>query len=42
MTPSYPSLTFPNHYTIVTGLYADHHGIVHNTMRDSHARQPSA
>ena len=35
MTPSYPSLTFPNHYTIVTGLYADHHGIVHNTMRDS-------
>ena len=39
MTPSYPSLTFPNHYTIVTGLYADHHGIVHNTMRDSHARR---
>ena len=35
MTPSYPSLTFPNHYTIVTGLYADHHGIVHNTMRDA-------
>ena len=34
MTPSYPSLTFPNHYTIVTGLFADHHGIVHNTMRD--------
>ncbi len=35
MTPSYPSLTFPNHYSIVTGLYADHHGIVHNTMRDA-------
>jgi predicted AlkP superfamily pyrophosphatase or phosphodiesterase len=34
MTPSYPSLTFPNHYTIVTGLLPDHHGIVHNTMRD--------
>jgi len=34
MTPSYPSLTFPNHYSIVTGLVPDHHGIVHNTMRD--------
>jgi predicted AlkP superfamily pyrophosphatase or phosphodiesterase len=34
MTTSYPSLTFPNHYTIVTGLRPDHHGIVHNTMRD--------
>ena len=28
MIPSYPSVTFPNHYTIVTGLYPDHHGIV--------------
>jgi predicted AlkP superfamily pyrophosphatase or phosphodiesterase len=35
MAPSYPSLTFPNHYTIVTGLRPDHHGIVHNTMRDA-------
>ena len=34
MTPSYPSLTFPNHYTLVTGLRPDRHGIVHNTMRD--------
>ncbi len=34
MTPSYPSLTFPNHYTIVTGLRPDHHGIVHNYMHD--------
>jgi len=34
MNPSYPSLTFPNHYTIVTGLRPDHHGIIHNTMRD--------
>lgn len=34
MTPSYPSLTFPNHYTIVTGLRPDHHGIVQNTMHD--------
>ena len=35
MTPAYPSLTFPNHYTIVTGLDPDRHGIVHNTMRDA-------
>ncbi|MEW5837028.1 MAG: ectonucleotide pyrophosphatase/phosphodiesterase [Pseudomonadota bacterium] len=34
MQPSFPSLTFPNHYTLVTGLRPDHHGIVHNTMED--------
>lgn len=35
MQPSFPSLTFPNHYTIVTGLRPDHHGIVNNTMVDA-------
>jgi predicted AlkP superfamily pyrophosphatase or phosphodiesterase len=35
MQPSFPSLTFPNHYTIVTGLRPDHHGIVNNTMFDA-------
>ncbi|HEY0505008.1 MAG TPA: ectonucleotide pyrophosphatase/phosphodiesterase [Lysobacter sp.] len=34
MNPSYPSLTFPNHYTLVTGLRPDHHGVVHNKMVD--------
>ncbi|MES2148327.1 MAG: ectonucleotide pyrophosphatase/phosphodiesterase [Pseudomonadota bacterium] len=34
MHPSFPSITFPNHYTIVTGLRPDHHGIVDNTMED--------
>jgi predicted AlkP superfamily pyrophosphatase or phosphodiesterase len=34
MRPSFPSLTFPNHYTLVTGLRPDHHGIVNNTMED--------
>jgi alkaline phosphatase D len=34
MIPSYPSITFPNHYTIVTGLYPEHHGIVDNEFRD--------
>ncbi len=27
MLPSYPSVTFPNHYTLVTGLRPQHHGI---------------
>jgi alkaline phosphatase D len=34
MFPSYPSLTFPNHYTLVTGLYPEHHGIVANNFLD--------
>ncbi len=34
MLPSFPSLTFPNHYTLVTGRVPDHHGIVNNTMVD--------
>jgi predicted AlkP superfamily pyrophosphatase or phosphodiesterase len=34
MIPSYPSLTFPNHYSIITGLYPAHHGLVDNTFYD--------
>jgi predicted AlkP superfamily pyrophosphatase or phosphodiesterase len=34
LIPSYPSKTFPNHYTIVTGLYPGNHGIVANTIKD--------
>src|SRR6202451_1397816 len=34
MLPSYPSITFPNHYTIVTGLYPEHHGLVANNFID--------
>ncbi len=34
MQPSYPSLTFPNHYTLATGLYPAHSGIVDNNMYD--------
>ncbi|MGC2324027.1 MAG: alkaline phosphatase family protein, partial [Terriglobales bacterium] len=32
MQPSFPTYTFPNHYTLVTGLYPAHHGIVGNEM----------
>ena len=35
MHPAFPSLTFPNHYTLVTGLYPDHHGVVGNVMWDA-------
>jgi predicted AlkP superfamily pyrophosphatase or phosphodiesterase len=35
MRPSFPSVTFPNHYTLVTGLHPDHHGIVGNNMVDA-------
>jgi predicted AlkP superfamily pyrophosphatase or phosphodiesterase len=34
LRPIFPSQTFPNHYTIVTGLYAENHGIVGNEIRD--------
>jgi TonB family protein len=34
MLPSYPSLTFPNHLALVTGLYPEHHGIVGNSFYD--------
>ncbi len=34
MFPAYPSLTFPNHYTIATGLYPEHHGLVANNFYD--------
>jgi len=34
MLPSYPASTFPNHYTLATGLVPDHHGIVNNTFWD--------
>jgi len=30
LIPIFPSKTFPNHYTIVTGKYAEHHGIIGN------------
>ena len=34
MTSSFPTKTFPNHYTLVTGLYPAHHGIVSNWFYD--------
>jgi predicted AlkP superfamily pyrophosphatase or phosphodiesterase len=34
LIPVFPSNTFPNHYSIVTGLYPSHHGIINNHMFD--------
>lgn len=34
LIPVFPSNTFPNHYSIATGLYPSHHGIVNNQMHD--------
>ena len=34
LIPAFPSKTFPNHYTIATGLYPEHHGIVDNSFYD--------
>lgn len=39
MIPSFPSKTFPNHYTMATGLVPDHHGIVANSFWDPERKE---
>ena len=39
MLPSFPSVTFPNHYTLVTGLYPESHGVVGNSFWDPDFRE---
>ena len=34
MRPAFPSVTWPNHFTLLTGLYPDRHGIVDNHFED--------
>ncbi|XP_071533900.1 venom phosphodiesterase 2-like isoform X2 [Panulirus ornatus] len=34
MKPSFPTITFPNHYTLVTGMYPPSHGIIANKFYD--------
>jgi len=34
LRPSFPSKTFPNHYSIITGMYPETHGIVSNNFRN--------
>lgn len=42
LIPSFPTLTFPNHYTLVTGLRPGHHGIVGNKFYDEKRKQTYA
>ncbi|TCD70791.1 hypothetical protein EIP91_001822 [Steccherinum ochraceum] len=39
MQPVFPTLTFPNHWALMTGLYAEYHGIVANNFWDPHSGQ---
>jgi alkaline phosphatase D len=39
MIPSFPSITFPNHLALVTGLYPEHHGIIENNFYDPARKQ---
>ncbi|KAK0390819.1 hypothetical protein NLU13_0322 [Sarocladium strictum] len=39
MLPSFPSVTFPNHYTLATGLYPESHGVVGNTFWDPELKE---
>ncbi len=42
MLPSYPSLTLPNRYTLVTGLYPEHHGIVADSFYEGSRKYSAA
>lgn len=39
LIPSFPSKTFPNHYTVVTGLYPGRHGLVDNSFYDPELKE---
>ncbi|MEQ1761994.1 MAG: ectonucleotide pyrophosphatase/phosphodiesterase [Pyrinomonadaceae bacterium] len=39
MQPAFPTKTFPNHYTVATGLYPGNHGLIENNMWDPATRK---
>lgn len=39
LKPCFPSKTFPNHYTIVTGMYPENHGIIANNFYDPFTKE---
>jgi predicted AlkP superfamily pyrophosphatase or phosphodiesterase len=39
MQPVFPSLTFPNHYSLVTGMHPGRHGLVNNNFYDPERKQ---
>jgi len=42
MIPSYPSITFPNHWSLITGLYPSHHGLIDNFFYDYQTKKKYA
>ncbi|CAI5453348.1 unnamed protein product [Caenorhabditis angaria] len=39
MYPVYPSLTYPNHFSIVTGLHPQNHGIIDEKIYDQESKE---
>lgn len=39
LLPAFPSKTFPNHLSIITGMYPSHHGIIANNFYDPYRKQ---
>ncbi len=39
LQPCFPTVTFPNHYSMATGLYPENHGIVQNKFYDTELKQ---
>lgn len=39
LEPVFPSKTFPNHYSMATGLYPEHHGLVSNSFYDERKKE---
>jgi len=39
MLPSFPSITFPNHWSLITGLYPAHHGLIDNYFYDYNRKE---
>jgi len=39
LNPIFPSKTFPNHYSLITGLYAENHGLVANRFYDPQRKE---
>ncbi|GAB1350587.1 hypothetical protein MASR1M107_28020 [Ignavibacteriales bacterium] len=39
LRPVYPSKTFPNHISIITGMYPENHGIIANTFYDPFTKE---
>src|SRR5262249_43465758 len=42
LIPMFPSMTFPNHHTIMTGLRPEHHGVIHNNFFDPTTKETFA